>query len=122
MASVSADDVRDVIHVTATDLPDVQVNKMIVRAGVTVGLEVGETVDPASCSDQVKEAVTVLAAIYGIVYLSGGVASGLNYSIGDLTVSQATGTGYSGSLAILDRELKRLLEAMKEIDFRAVNG
>jgi hypothetical protein len=111
-----------VIHVTATDLPDLQVNKMIARASVTIGLELSETVDPTSCTDQVKEMVTILAAIYAIAYFSGVVASGLNYSIGDLSVSQSAATGYSGSLAILDRELKRLLEGAKDVEFRAVSA
>jgi hypothetical protein len=39
MASVSSDDVRDVLNVSDSDVPDVKVEKMIKRAAVTVGLE-----------------------------------------------------------------------------------
>jgi len=113
LASVSVDDVRDVVNVSSAEVPDAKVLKMIKRAEVTLELETDKEIDYSSCTEQEKEAITVLAAIYALVYLSGGVASGLNYSIGDLSVSQVAGSGYSASIAVLDKQLKELLENMK---------
>ena len=39
MASVSADDVRDVINVSSAEVPDVKVLKMVKRAEVALELE-----------------------------------------------------------------------------------
>jgi len=41
VASVSVDDVRDVINVSIAEVPDAKVLKMIKRAGVTLELEAG---------------------------------------------------------------------------------
>jgi hypothetical protein len=51
MASVSPDDVRDVLNVNDSDIPDVKVGKMIKRAVITVGLELSAEVDSANCSE-----------------------------------------------------------------------
>lgn len=74
MASVSAEDVRDVIHVTVTDIGDSQVLKFIKRAEVTLEGQLGTSIDYSSCTDAEKEFTTVLAAIYAICYLTGGSA------------------------------------------------
>jgi hypothetical protein len=41
LASVSADDVRDVINVSSAEVPDVKVLKMIKRAEATLEFEAG---------------------------------------------------------------------------------
>jgi hypothetical protein len=41
LASVSADDVRDVINVSFAEVPDAKVLKMVKRAEVTLELETG---------------------------------------------------------------------------------
>ena len=45
MASVSADDVRDVINVSSAEVPDAQVLKMIKRAEVRLELETSKKID-----------------------------------------------------------------------------
>jgi len=55
LASVSADDVRDVINVTSEEIPDDKILKMIKRAQVTLELETDKTVDSSNCSDAEKE-------------------------------------------------------------------
>ena len=45
MASVSIDDVRDVLHIRCFDIPDAKVLKMIKRAAVTLALELSEDID-----------------------------------------------------------------------------
>jgi hypothetical protein len=42
LASVSVDDVRDVINVSSAEVPDAKVLKMIKRAEVTLELEMGK--------------------------------------------------------------------------------
>jgi hypothetical protein len=89
LAGVGAEDVRDVLHVSDADIPDAKVLKMVKRAEVTLELEISENIDYADCTEPAKEAITLLAAIYAVCYLTGGSAIGLNYSLGDLTSSTA---------------------------------
>lgn len=110
LASVSADDVRDVINVTAEEVPDEKVLKMIKRAEVTLELELDKTVDSSNCSDAEKEFVTVLSAVYAICYLTGGSAVGLSFSVGDQTLSVLDG---APPLTVLQAELERILSKMK---------
>jgi hypothetical protein len=86
LASVSADDVRDVINVTSEEVPDDKISKMIKRAEVTLELETDRQVDSGDCSDAEKEAITVLSAVYAVCYLTGGSAVGLSFSVGDQNV------------------------------------
>ena len=111
MASVSVDDVRDVINVNAADVPDVKVLKMIKRAEVTLELELDEEIDYNNCSDAEKEFITVLAAIYAICYLTGGSAVGLSFSLGDENVSVLSN---APPLNVLQAEVERILEKLKK--------
>ena len=78
MASVSVDDVRDVINVSSAEVPDSKITKMIKRAEVTLELETEKEIDYSNCTDAEKECITVLAAIYAVCYLTGGSAVGLS--------------------------------------------
>lgn len=111
MASVSVEDVRDVINISATDAPDAKILKMIKRAEVTLELELGKEVDFADCLDSEKEFITVLAAIYAICYLTGGSAVGLSFSVGDQNVSALS---RAPPLDVLQVELERLLSSLKQ--------
>jgi len=65
VASVSVDDVRDVINVGSAEVPDAKVLKMIKRAEVTLELETGKEIDYDKCSNVDKSSVcTRLASIY----------------------------------------------------------
>jgi len=105
LASVSADDVRDVINVTAEEVPDDKI-LMIKRAEVTLELETDKTVDSSNCSDPEKEFITVLSAVYAICYLTGGSAVGLSFSVGDQNVSVLD---KAPPLTVLQAELDRIL-------------
>jgi len=111
LASVSVDDVRDVINVGSAEVPDAKVLKMIKRAEVTLELETGKEIDYNSCTDAEKEFITVLAAIYAICYLTGGSAVGLSFSVGDQNVSVL---GKAPPLDVLQAELNRMLDRMRE--------
>jgi len=110
LASVTAEDVRDVLNVEDSDIPDAKVLKMIKRAAVTVGLEISATIDSINCTDAQKEAITVLAAIYALCFLTGGSAVGLNFSVGDLNASTSSRLP---SLDVLQGEFSRLLDKLK---------
>jgi hypothetical protein len=104
LASVSADDVRDVINVTSEEVPDDKISKMIKRAEVTLELETDRTVDRSNCSEAEKEAITVLSAVYAICYLTGGSAVDLSFSVGDQNVNVLDN---APPLTVLQAELKQ---------------
>ena len=110
MAAVTVEDVWDTLNVSDSDIPDAKVQKMIKRAAVTLGLETSTIIDSENCIDAQKEAITLLAAIYGVCFLSGGSAVGLNFQAGDLNVTQSSRLP---SLEVLQDELSRLLEKLK---------
>jgi len=45
LASVTVDDVRDVINVGSAEVPDAKILKMLKRAEVTLELELGKEID-----------------------------------------------------------------------------
>ncbi len=110
MGSVSAEDVRDTLNVNDSDISDAKVLKMIKRAEVTLELELSADIDSQNCTDAQKEAITLLAAIYAVCYLTGGSAVGLNFSVGDLASSTST----LPSLTVLQAEFERILDSLKE--------
>jgi hypothetical protein len=110
LAAVSVDDVRDVLHVNDSDITDAKVLKMIKRAAITLELELSAAVDYLDCSEAEKEAITLLAAIYAVCYLTGGSAIGLNFSVGDLSSSNSS----LPSLTVLQNEFERILASLKE--------
>ena len=110
MTSVTVDDVRDVVNVSPSDIPDSKIVKMIKRAEVTLELELGRDIDSENCTDAEKEFITVLAAIYAICYLTGGSAVGLSFSVGDQNVSVLS---KAPPLDVLQSELERILSNLK---------
>jgi len=111
LASVSVDDVRDVINISSAEVPDAKILKMIKRAEVTLELELNKEIDYQSCTEPEKEFITVLAAIYAICYLTGGSAVGLSFSVGDQNVSVLS---KAPPLDILQTELERILNNLKQ--------
>ena len=110
LATVSADDIRDVINITSEEIPDNKISKMIKRAQVTLELETDKQVDSDNCTDAEKEAITVLSTVYAICYLTGGSAVGLSFSVGDQNVNVLED---APPLAVLQAELERILTKLK---------
>jgi len=110
LASASIDDVRDVINISSSDIPDAKVLKMLKRAEVTLELELGKEINYQNCTDAEKEFITILAAIYSICYLTGGSAVGLSFSVGDQNVSVLSN---APPIDVLRAELQRMLERLK---------
>jgi hypothetical protein len=111
LANVSLSDVRDAINVSAADIPDAKLQKMVKRAEVTLELELGKEIDYEDCTEAEKEFITVLAAIYAICYLTGGSAVGLSFSVGDQNVTVAAN---APPLSVLQQELERILSGLKQ--------
>ena len=80
----------NVLHISDSYIPDDKTLKMIKRVAVTLALELSEDIEYLDCSDVQKEAISLLAAIYMVCYLTGVSAAGLNFSVGDLTSSTST--------------------------------
>jgi hypothetical protein len=59
LANVSLSDVRDTINVSASDIPDAKLQKMIKRAEVTLELELGREIDHADCTEAEKEFMAI---------------------------------------------------------------
>jgi len=116
LASVTVEDVRDVLNLSQADVPDAKVAKMIKRAEVTLGLELGKEVSSADCLDAEKEFITLLVAVYAFCYLTGGSAAGLSFSVGDQSV---TLLDKAPPLAVLQAELERLLAVLKKPQIRS---
>jgi hypothetical protein len=111
MANVSLADVRDVINVSETDVPDEKLLKMVKRAEVTLALELSKEIDSDDCTEAEKEFITMLAAVYAVCYLTGGSAVGLSFSIGDQNVNVLD---KAPPLIVLQQELDRILAALKQ--------
>jgi len=110
LAGVTADDVRDTINVTVTDIADAKVEKMLKKAETTLKLETGRSVDYNSCTDEEALVITNLAAIYALCHLTGGSAAGLSFSVGSERVDVLE---RAPPLGVLQQEVERVLNRMK---------
>ena len=117
MANVTLSDVRDTINVSAADIPDDKLQKMVNRAATVLALELNKPIDATNCQDAEKEFITMLAAVYAICYLTGGSAVGLSFSAGDQNITVANN---APPLTVLQGELERVLGNLKHPILRSV--
>jgi len=110
LASVTAEDVRDTVNLTTTDVSDAKVAKMIKKAETTLELETGRNIDCNNCTDEEALVITNLAAIYALCHLTGGSASGLSFSVGNERVDLLD---RAPPLSVLQNEVERVLNKMK---------
>jgi len=110
LASVTAEDVRDTINLTAADIADYKVAKMLKKAETTLKLETGRSIDYNNCTDEEALFITNLAAIYVLCHLTGGTAAGLSFSVGSQRVDVLD---RAPPLNILQQEVERILSSMK---------
>ena len=113
MVTVTPDLVRDRVDLSSTDIDDATVTDFIKDAEATIEEESGVSVDYTDCSQVEAAAIKNLAAIYCLVKISGGAASGLSYSIGALRVSEE-GPSLGGKAETLYRELERILLRLRQ--------
>jgi hypothetical protein len=117
MVTVTAQEIRERVNLTESDVPEVTVLRFAKAAAVTVGLELEKTVDYASCTDEEAEAIRNIAAVYCACKVTGGSASGLSFRIGDLSVNESSSSSQSGlsreNLQFLMNEAQRIIENLK---------
>ena len=125
MVNITPESVRERINVSAAECPDDVVNRFIADATETIEVETGLTIDPTNCTAQEAVAIRNLAAIYCACRVTGGSASGLSFSVGDLSVAESSTTpsGLSGgNLQFLLDEAKRIIGKLNAGGFRVVNA
>jgi hypothetical protein len=62
LASVTIDDVRDVINIGSANVPDTKITKMLKRAEITLELELGKEIDFQNCTNAEEAFIAILAA------------------------------------------------------------
>jgi len=87
--SVTADQIRKRLGLTAADISDEDVSAFRDEAAAILSEEIGKTLNAESCTEAEANAISNLAAIYCYCKVSGGSALGLNFHVGDLTVSES---------------------------------
>ena len=113
LVTVTPDLVRDRVNLSSTDIEDEKVTDFIKDAEAAIEEETGVSMDYTICSQAEAAAIKNLAAIYCLVHMSGGSASGLSYSIGSLRVSES-GPSLGGKAETLCRELERILSKLRQ--------
>jgi len=117
MVTVTAQEIRERVNLTESDVPEVTVLRFAKAAAVTVGLELEKTVDYISCTDEEAEAVRNIAAVYCACKVTGGSASGLSFRIGDLSVNESSSARPNGlsreNLQFLMNQAQRIIEKLK---------
>ena len=86
---VSADQVRKRLGLSEADIEDEDVMAFVAEVAAWLSDEIGRSLDYTSCTESEANAIRNLAAIYCYCHVSGGVAVGLDFSVGDLRVSEA---------------------------------
>ena len=114
--SVSADQVRKRLGLTTKDIKDEDVMAFVIEAAAWLGDEINRILDYTSCTESEANAIRNLSAIYCYCYVSGGVAVGLNFSVGDLHVSEAA----SKQIQFLKEQVERFIS--RETAFAPVVG
>ena len=110
MVAVIASEIRERVDLAESDVPDATVLRFARAAAVTVGLELGKTVNYSNCSDEEAEAIRNIAAVYCKCKATGGSFSGLNFRIGDLAVDESG----KENLQFLMNEAQRIIENLKQ--------
>jgi hypothetical protein len=111
LVSVSADSVRDLVHLTVDDVADDKVTKFLTQAAAEISLETDLTIDYSDCTEAEAAAVRLLAALYCLCYVTGGSAAGRSFSLGDLRVDVQNQVP---PLSVLQSRLERMIEKLTE--------
>lgn len=91
MVSITEDEVRARFHFDATkDIDNTQVGKFLDEAVAILSKAIGVTLDKTDCTELQANALRNLAALYCYCWVTGGSAVGLNFSIGDINISESS--------------------------------
>ena len=122
MASVTPDRVRNRVNLSISDIGDLIVAEFIVDTCAEVMAETGLTIDYNDCTEAEAACITDLAALYCLAYLTGGSTAGTTFTLGDLSVKEVTGGVETPSPAFLQQRVLKMIEALKESDFRVASA
>ena len=122
MASVTPDRVRNRVNLSNSDIDDSIVTEFIVDASAEIMAETGLTIDYSNCTEAEAACITDLAALYCLAYLTGGSTAGTTFTLGDLSVKEVTGGVETPSPAFLQQRVLKMIEALKESDFRVASA
>ena len=111
MVSVTADSVRDLVHLTVDDVADDKVTEFLTQAAAEISLETDLSIDYSDCSDGEAAAVRLLGALYCLCYVTGGSSVGRSFSLGDLRVDVLNQVP---PLSVLQSRLERMIEKLTE--------
>ena len=111
MVNVTPERVRNRLNINSEEVEVEKLNEFIEDATAEIELQTGREIDYGNCSQIEAAAITDLAAIYCICYLTGGKAVGLNFSVGNIQVSSLPN---SPSISILENRLKELIKKLRE--------
>jgi len=122
LASVTPDRVRNRVNLSISDIGDLIVAEFIVDTCAEVMAETGLTIDYNDCTEAEAACITDLAALYCLAYLTGGSTAGTTFTLGDLSVKEVTGGVETPSPAFLQQRVLKMIEALKESDFRVASA
>jgi len=112
MASVTADQIRKRLGLTPADISDEDVLAFRDEAAAFLSEEIGKTLNAENCTEAEANAIRNLAAIYCYCKVSGGSAVGLDFSVGDLRVSEQT-SEKNKQLDFLKEQVERFIAREK---------
>ena len=111
MVSVTPHSVRNLVNLTVDDIADDKVTEFLTQAAAEISLETDLTIDHSSCTEAEAAAVRLLAALYCLCYVTGGLAAGRSFTLGDLRVDVQNQVP---PLSVLQSRLWRLIEKLIE--------
>ena len=118
MVSVTADQIRKRLGLTAADISDEDVLAFRDEATAFLSEEIGKTLNAESSTEAEANAIRNLAAIYCYCKVSGGSAVGLDFSVGDLHVSPNAGK----QLEFLREQVERFIARQRRFGVSLQEG
>jgi hypothetical protein len=81
LVSVIADSVRNLVHLTSSDIDDMKAAEFLTQAAGEISLETDTTIVYMNCTEAEAAAVRLLAALHCLCYVTGGSAAGRSFSL-----------------------------------------
>ncbi len=122
MVSVTTDQVRKRLGLTIADISDEDVLAFKEEAAAFLSEEIGKTLDAANCTEAEANAIRNLTAIYCYCKVSGGSAVGLDFSVGDLRVSEVRSETATKQLDFLKEQVERFIAREKRFGASLLEG
>jgi len=122
MVSVTADQIRKRLGLTQADISDEDVLAFRDEAVAFLSEEIGGTLNAENCTEAEANAIRNLAAIYCYCKVTGGSAVGLDFSVGDLRVSEVRSETATTQLGFLKEQVERFIARQKRFGISLQEG